>query len=105
MSYEIDPDLGSIERGHICKHGVRWPHACQPCDDAAWDAHTADEGTNKSITIKLTPYQARVLWGVVDGAIDAGACADGLTRRESNALNSVTDKLLKQHAKWKGVKA
>lgn len=36
-----DPDLGHIERGHICKHGVRWPHACQPCDDAAWEAELA----------------------------------------------------------------
>jgi len=25
-----------IERGHVCEHGIRWPHACQPCDDAAW---------------------------------------------------------------------
>ena len=33
-----DPDLGRIGRGHVCKHGVRWPHPCQPCDDAAWEA-------------------------------------------------------------------
>lgn len=26
-----------IERGHVCEHGIRWPHACQPCDDAAWN--------------------------------------------------------------------
>jgi hypothetical protein len=36
-----DPDLGKIEAGHICKHGVRWPHACVPCDDASWKAHQA----------------------------------------------------------------
>jgi hypothetical protein len=40
-----DPDLGRIERGHVCKHGVRWPHACPPCDDAAWNARKLeDEG-------------------------------------------------------------
>jgi hypothetical protein len=33
-----DADLGKIGPGHVCKHGVRWPHACQPCDDAAWEA-------------------------------------------------------------------
>lgn len=31
-----DPDLGKIGPGHVCKHGVRWPHACVPCDEAAW---------------------------------------------------------------------
>lgn len=36
-----DPDLGQIERGHVCKHGIRWPHPCQPCDDAAWQLHLA----------------------------------------------------------------
>lgn len=41
MGEGCDPDLGKIERGHVCKHGVRWPHACQPCDDAAWEARTA----------------------------------------------------------------
>lgn len=47
-----DPDLGKIEAGHVCKHGVRWPHACGPCDDAAWKAHQAaalspDDGEGK----------------------------------------------------------
>lgn len=32
----VDPDLGAIESGHVCKHEVRWPHACQPCDEASW---------------------------------------------------------------------
>lgn len=30
-----DPDLGKIERGHVCKHGVRWPHPCDECDAAS----------------------------------------------------------------------
>lgn len=39
----MDPDLGKISPGHACKHGIRWPHACQPCDDAAWAARTSDD--------------------------------------------------------------
>jgi hypothetical protein len=35
----IDPDLGRIEPGHVCKHGVRWPHPCEQCDEAAWALH------------------------------------------------------------------
>lgn len=31
-----DPDLGKIGPGHVCKHGIRWPHPCDPCDDEAW---------------------------------------------------------------------
>ena len=34
-----DHDLGEIRPGHVCKHGVRWPHPCGPCDDAAWELH------------------------------------------------------------------
>ncbi|WP_066517657.1 hypothetical protein [Sphingobium cloacae] len=29
-------DLVQIARGHVCQHGVRWPHPCGLCDDAAW---------------------------------------------------------------------
>lgn len=53
------------------------------------------------ITIKLTPAQARILWGVVDGAADAGACDGGLEPHEAAALNQITDKLLRHHDKWK----
>lgn len=56
------------------------------------------------ITLTLTPYQARVLWGVIDGAMDAGACEGGLEPKESDALNAIDDKLLKHHSKWKGAK-
>jgi len=31
-----DPDLGELKPGHVCKHGVRWPHRCDPCAEAAW---------------------------------------------------------------------
>lgn len=53
------------------------------------------------ITITLTPYQAKILWGVVDGAADAGACEGGNTQQETDALIAVTDKLLDHHEKWK----
>ncbi|MVB00110.1 hypothetical protein GN330_22955 [Nitratireductor sp. CAU 1489] len=53
------------------------------------------------VTLKLTPYQARVLWGVADGAADAGACSDGLEPKEAEALDAIVDKLLSSHAKWK----
>lgn len=56
------------------------------------------------LSIRLTPYQAKILWGIVDGAVDAGACKDGLSERESDALNSVTEKLLKHHGKWRDAK-
>lgn len=29
-----DPDLGKIRPGHVCKHGIRWPHPCDECDAA-----------------------------------------------------------------------
>lgn len=32
----VDFDHGRIGPGHVCKHRVRWPHACSPCDEAAW---------------------------------------------------------------------
>lgn len=57
------------------------------------------------ITITLSPYQARVLWGVIDGAMDAGACEGGLEPEESEALNAIDDKLLKHHPKWKDAKS
>lgn len=32
-------DLGQIQKGHVCKHGVRWPHECRPCAEASWIRH------------------------------------------------------------------
>lgn len=40
---DSDPDLGKIGPGHVCKHGIRWPHACEPCDEAAYAAHQAQK--------------------------------------------------------------
>lgn len=58
------------------------------------------------IYIRLTPYQAKILWGVIDGAADAGSCSDGSgnSERETNALGAISYKLLKHHAKWKDAK-
>lgn len=38
-NFEKDPDLGEIKPGHVCKHGIRWPHPCQPCDDLSYMTH------------------------------------------------------------------
>ena len=59
---------------------------------------------SSTVSLKLTPKQAKILWGVVDGAQDAGSCEDGLTQEEHRALERVIDQLLDQHDKWKGVK-
>lgn len=53
------------------------------------------------VNLRLTPLQARILWNIIDGAADAGACADGLTAEESEACHQITMKLLKHHDKWK----
>ncbi len=29
----VDKDHGPIKEGHVCKHNIRWPHACDICDD------------------------------------------------------------------------
>lgn len=58
---------------------------------------------SESIKITLTPVQARVLWAVVYGASDAGACEGGNTPQEAKALEEIDAKLIKHHAKWKGV--
>lgn len=43
-----DPDLGRIKPGHVCKHGIRWPHACDECDTAAFDAYKASQSWGAS---------------------------------------------------------
>jgi hypothetical protein len=40
-SPNVDPDLGKIGPGHVCKHDVRWPHACLECDALSWAVHQA----------------------------------------------------------------
>ena len=49
----------------------------------------------KTIRIRLTASQARLVWGLLDGAMDAGACADGLTAAENEACSIVADALLR----------
>lgn len=56
----------------------------------------SDRSSQKRVTIRISPQQAKILWGIVDGALDAGACADGLSRKESNALNAVCTQILSQ---------
>lgn len=48
----------------------------------------------KPITLRLTAYQRKILSEIVDGALDAGACKDGLTKLESNALSSIFSRLI-----------
>ena len=54
----------------------------------------------KAITIRLTPKQAGLVWGILDGAADAGACEDGLTRAEHVAVGRVIDQILSQTGKY-----
>lgn len=46
------------------------------------------------VILRLTPRQAKLLWGVIDGAADAGACEGGLTAQEQRTLEQITTKLL-----------
>lgn len=46
------------------------------------------------VILKLTPRQAKLVWDILDGAADAGACADGLTPMERRTIEQVTNKLL-----------
>lgn len=43
----VDADTGKIGPGHICKHGVRWPHPCFPCDQVAWKIGSLTKWRNK----------------------------------------------------------
>ena len=51
------------------------------------------------IKLSLTPRQAKFLWSILDGALDAGACADGLTVIERRTGNAIMSKLLPHIAK------
>lgn len=52
------------------------------------------------IKIELTAIQAKVLFNTVDGAADAGSCADGCTKQELRALGAITTKLLAIRTEW-----
>lgn len=44
---QVDVDTGKISEGHVCKHGIRYPHECQPCADDAWKRHSIEEKLKK----------------------------------------------------------
>jgi hypothetical protein len=46
-------------------------------------------------SISLSKREAKLVWGLLDGAMDAGACADGLTEEEKSATERVANALLK----------
>jgi hypothetical protein len=48
------------------------------------------------VTIKLTEKQARLVWQNADGWLDAGACKDGLTPDEDNALHRLSEQISAQ---------
>jgi hypothetical protein len=52
----------SAELKGVCKHGIRWPHACQPCADAAWEARDKTFSESSAITqfarLHLDPIHA-----------------------------------------------
>lgn len=50
----------------------------------------------KQVTIRLSPAQAKLVWGFVDGALDAGACEGGITAKERAALLRTSEQLLAQ---------
>lgn len=56
------------------------------------------------IKLTLTPTQAKILFNVVDGASDAGACEGGCTPQEQRALGQIMTKLLDRHDAWKDVR-
>jgi len=37
----VRAEPATMGEGHVCEHGVRWPHECKPCADAAWEASQA----------------------------------------------------------------
>lgn len=53
------------------------------------------------ITIRLSPARADLLARNIDGWLDAGACEDGLTEAENDALSSAYQQIMKQLLKLK----
>ena len=47
----------------------------------------------KKFSITLTTREAHILWGFVDGCLDAGACKDGNTEEERGALSKMANAL------------
>lgn len=57
--------------------------------------------TAKKMTVMLTAKEARLVWGLLDGAMDAGACDGGLSKAEHSACCKVVD-ALSDHMNQKG---
>jgi len=49
---------------------------------------------SKQYKITLTERQFQLVWDILDGAGDAGACEGGFTPEERKTLDSIGDKLL-----------
>lgn len=56
------------------------------------------ERAKKTVTIKLTDAEADLVWGNVDGWIDAGSCEGGLSEDEYEALDSLREQIRKSGA-------
>lgn len=52
--------------------------------------------SGKHVVVRLTPTEAMLVYQNADGWLDAGACEDGLTDAERDALHKLTDQILKQ---------
>jgi hypothetical protein len=52
-------------------------------------------GERHSLTMKLTAREANIVWGLLDGALDAGQCEGGLSAEETEAASKVADALLR----------
>lgn len=53
------------------------------------------------IKLTLTPLEAAMIWNLVDGQSDAGACEGGNTPSETKALHSLSDKLSSHIGKFR----
>lgn len=53
----------------------------------------------RRMTIMLTPDEASLVWGLLDGQMDAGACEGGLSKAEHDACGKVCDALIRHSQK------
>lgn len=58
---KADPDLGNIGPGHVCKHGVRWPHGCVPCGADAMELARLKEQADEKVK-RIALALARAYW-------------------------------------------
>jgi hypothetical protein len=73
-------DSDRIGPGHVCAHGIRWPHACGHCDDAAWERRErrrrwsilAEDGAIFGLTERETAELAQLEAEFGPSGLDAG---------------------------------